>query len=91
MRDMAQLRLQVGDAGSSLKTHRVVAGMSEPGKGELSAPVPHRGSKSILHRSNCRISQVGRAPIRIMESRSLLLTGLLKTKLNAQECCPGTP
>lgn len=78
MRDMAQLRLQVGDTSSSLKTSRVVAGMSEPGKGRgNSAPVPHRGSKSILHRSKCRGSQVGRDSIRITESKSLLLTELL--------------
>ena len=40
MRDMAQLRLQVGDAGSSLKTGRVVAEMSETRKGRGSSLLP---------------------------------------------------
>lgn len=40
MRDMAQLRLQVGDAGSSLKIGRVVAEMSETRKGRGSSLLP---------------------------------------------------
>lgn len=42
MRDMAQLRLQVGHSGSSLKTGRVEAEMSETGKGRGSSLLPSR-------------------------------------------------
>lgn len=40
MRDMAQLRLQVGDAGSSLKLGMVVAERSESGEGKGSSLLP---------------------------------------------------
>lgn len=49
MRDMAQLRLQVGDAGSSLKPVGVVAERSESGKGKGSSLLPsHTGAVSLL-------------------------------------------
>ncbi|NWU73233.1 SMG5 protein, partial [Pterocles burchelli] len=53
MRDMAQLRLQVGHAGSSLKTGRVVAEMSKTRKGRESSLLPsHTGSKAALQRQD---------------------------------------